>query len=365
MTDKEIFMKQSKRSTYQLNNAKRNKKDEFYTQLSDIENELKYYRKHFKNKVVYLNCDDSESNFFKYFTMYFDVLGLKKVIATYYDDKKPTYKLEVSRNIYKDGKYDESGIIKTRLRGNGDFKNAENIELLKEADIVVTNPPFSLFIDHLTQIMEYNKKFIVIGNITAVGYNALFPWIYEGKIWTGVGFNISMTFRIPNNYEKYTFKDEEGNKYSKLGGIAWYTNLEHNKYKESFIETVAKESYDPKKYPKYDNYDAIDVDQVKNIPYDYYGEMGVPITFLGKYNPDEFEIIALGKGKGANTFKPTKYYPKALYYNKSHLLKNVKAELNNVVVLKINAPIFGKSYYQIGDNYYRVPFTRLIIKRRK
>ena len=274
-------------SNKRLIQARANKKDEFYTQMSDIEKELFHYKEHFKNKIIYLNCDDSNSDFFKYFSLNFEFFELKKLIATHYDREKPTYKLEL--NEYK-GK-----LIKTRLRGNGDFKNKENIQLLKESDIIVTNPPFSLFREYINQLIEYNKKFIIIGDINAVTYNNVFSLIQSGKIWTGRSFNTTMTFRLPEYYEEYTFKDENGIKYAKIGRIAWYTNLERKVYKESLLKMLIGNKYDPKIHKKAENCDCIVINKTMDIPYDYDGLMAVPITFLSKYRSDEFELLGIDK----------------------------------------------------------------------
>lgn len=258
-----------------LHNAKREKNDEFYTQLTDIEKELKHYKKHFKNKVVFCNCDDpKESNFWKYFANNFDHLGLKKLVATHFDPTGPTYKLELVKDLDGDGRINEKDTIKTPLKQNGDFRSPECIEILKEADIVVTNPPFSLFREYLAQLVEYKKKFLIIGNSNAVTYKDVFKLIKDNKVW--LGMNRPKEFLQPNGEIK------------KFGNITWFTNLKHKKRQEKLI--LYKE-YNEQDYPKYDNYDAIEVSKVKDIPKDYDGVMGVPISFLDKYNPDQFEII--------------------------------------------------------------------------
>jgi hypothetical protein len=244
-----------------LNRAKKAKNDEFYTQLSDIERECKYYKKHFKGKVVYCNCDDPRtSNFFHYFSYNFDHLGLKRL-----------------------------------LNGDGDFRSAESIELLKQADIVVTNPPFSLFREYVSQLMEHNKKFLIIGNINAITYKDIFPLLKENKIWLG-HCNGGVTFRVPDSFASTGagyHVDDKGQKWMSLGNICWFTNLDIQKRREDLI--LCK-SYTSREYPKYDNYDAINVDKIKYIPMDYVGVMGVPITFLDKHNPDQFEIIGSNQG---------------------------------------------------------------------
>lgn len=277
-----------------LNRAKKAKNDEFYTQLCDIEKELQHYKKHFKDKVVYCNCDDPTwSNFWKYFHLNFNELGLKKLISTHYDREEATYKME-----YTGGDDNDTEVgVKIPLEGNGDFRNEECIEILKEADIVVTNSPFSLFREHVAQLMEYEKKFIVLSNMNAVTYKEFFPLIKDNKVWIGNGFNMSMVFRTPypNLLEanrKFViskgYNPDEG--YVKTPAIAWFTNLDIAKRHEKLI---LWKQYNESEYPKYDNYDAINVDKVADIPVDYDGGvMGVPITFLDKFNPEQFEIVA-------------------------------------------------------------------------
>lgn len=270
-----------------LHKAKDAKKDEFYTQLSDIEKELKHYKKHFEGKVFFCNCDDPEhSNFWQYFSLNFDELRLKKLIATHYDREKPSYKLEMWR--------DASGVhsgIKT-LTQNGDFRSSESIGLLKEADIVVTNPPFSLFREYVAQLMEYDKKFIIMGSINAVTYKEFFPLIKDNKVWAGFSFNKTMEFVMPDDYvlKGKAFVDSNGKKHGFVPAIAWFTNIDIKKRHED-LQLFRRYYDDPSLYPKYDNYDAIDVSKVTDIPVDYMGIMGVPVTFLDKYNPEQFEII--------------------------------------------------------------------------
>ena len=307
-----------------LHKAKDAKKDEFYTQLSDIERELRYYEEHFKDKVVYCNCDDpNESNFFKYFELKFKFLGLKKLVATCYigspianmqpslfDDEreeykttKMPYKIEITEipEMNQDGAldfYDVELLLNstknhlTRLKNDGDFRSKECIELLKEADIVVTNPPFSLFREFVAQLIEYNKKFVIIGNVNAITYKEVFKLIKENKLW--IGFSIhsgDREFGVPDNYPLNAAGcriDENGKKYIRVKGVRWFTNLD---YKERHEDLVLYKKYSPEEYPKYDNYDAINVNVTKDIPCDYAGKIGVPVTFLDKYNPEQFEII--------------------------------------------------------------------------
>ena len=308
-----------------LRSADRNKNDEFYTQLNDIELELKHYKDFFKNKVVLCNCDDPfESNFFKYFAMNFNYLGLKKLICTCYDgspmageqlslfdfmddheieEKRVAYKIEITevKDINNDGAtdiYDVETLIKneknilTKLKGNGDFRSEECLKLLEESDIVVTNPPFSLFREYVAILMKYSKKFIIIGNVNALTYKEIFPYIKDNLIWLGQSIHSDdREFRVPDNYLLKTGGsrvDSEGKKYIRVKGVRWFTNLD-NKNRHEYITLYKK--YDPSINKKYDNYDAINVDVTNDIPDDYFGLMGVPITFLDKYNPDQFEII--------------------------------------------------------------------------
>lgn len=274
-----------------LHSAKKEKNDEFYTQLSDIEKELKHYKSHFVNQVVFCNCDDPEwSNFWKYFKLNFEYLQLKKLISTHYNWGQPSYKLE----MFKD-ECGEIRTIKTPLKGDGDFRSPECVDLLKESDIVVTNPPFSLFREYVSQLMEHDKKFIIIGSQNAFTYKEIFPLIKSNKLWLGYGFG-RMDFNIPEEVElvgKSFRQDKNGVKYKIFGNICWYTNLIISKRQE---ELILYKLYNEKEYPKYDNYDAIEVSKVNEIPVDYNGVMGVPVTFLTKYNPEQFEIIKFRKG---------------------------------------------------------------------
>ena len=288
-----------------LHNAKDSKEDEFYTKLEDIQKEVKFYRNHFENKVVYCNCDDPRvSNFFHYFSYNFEKLGLKKLIATCYknqeidlfsnnDCEKAIY-LEYDGDKNKNNIPDLEEIGIKSLMGDGDFRSKESIELLEKADIVVTNPPFSLFREYIDQLMKHNKKFLIIGSQNAVTMKDIFKYIKENKLW--VGYNTGdMEFKVPSHYaerETRFRKDEHGNKWRSLGNICWYTNLETTKRNDKII--LYKE-YNIDDYPKYDNYDAINVNKVSEIPKDYKGYMGVPITFIDKYNPNQFEIIGIDR----------------------------------------------------------------------
>lgn len=314
-----------------LSEARRNKKDEFYTQLEDIENEVRHYTEHFRGKTVFCNCDDPfESNFFKYFALNFNRLGLKKLICTCYagspivgkqlslfDDQviyAPSGDEPASKTPYKaivtsvfdttgDGgvdMFDVAELFKNgenkleKLTGNGDFRSDECLELLKESDIVVTNPPFSLFREYLAQLIEHNKKFLIIGNQNAITYKEVFPLIKDNKMWLGPSVHSGdRKFHVPNDYPLEAAgcgTDPDGRKWVRVKGIRWYTNLEHKKRHE---ELPLYKRYTPSEYPTYDNYDAIDVSKTDEIPTDFSGVMGVPITFFDKYCPDQFEVLGI------------------------------------------------------------------------
>ena len=309
----------------ELRNARKEKKDEFYTQLSDIEVEIKYYKEYFKGKIVFCNCDDPyESNFFKYFAMNFNHLGLKKLIATSYDNSpvaytqlsffgvnenkehqnknRHAYKIEINEvpDMNNDGAIDLSDVklllqnkknTLIHLKGDGDFRSEECIKFLKQADIVVTNPPFSLFREYVAQLYEYNKQFIIIGNQNAITYKEIFPYLKENRMFLGLTMNGSNRyFQVPNDYPltETTGKIENGKKFAFVKSVVWFTNIDINNCRE---ELRLYKLYDELKYPKFDNYEAINVNKVTDIPVDYYGLIGVPITFFHKYNPDQFEII--------------------------------------------------------------------------
>ncbi|MCX6789740.1 MAG: adenine-specific methyltransferase EcoRI family protein [Candidatus Gribaldobacteria bacterium] len=313
---------EKKSSNKNLHKASQAKKDEFYTQRVDIEKELQHYKEQFFGKVVYCNCDDPfESNFFKYFAANFKSLKLKKLITTSYvkspivggqlslfevEGLKPSgkepFKIEIKKVPDADGDGavsidDVEYLLKhnkntaTPLRGNGDFRSDECIELLKQADIVVTNPPFSLFREYVAQLVEHNKKFLILGDQNAITYKETFKLIKENKVWLGYDNNGTKWFQVPNNYDIETesrIKIENGVKFFSMGRIVWFTNLDTAKRHE---ELDLYKKYSPEEYPNYDNYEAINVDKVSDIPMDYKGAMGVPITFLDKYNPDQFGII--------------------------------------------------------------------------
>lgn len=324
-----------------LSAAKASKQDEFYTQLSDIEKELRHFRKHFKGKVVLCNCDDPyESDFFKYFVINFRRLGIRKLIASCYagspvagrqlsfsdleglsdedaDARRP-YKIEITEIPDADGdgsigladveyllRHDAN--VLTALEGDGDFRSAECLALLEEADLVVTNPPFSLMIEYLTTLLKYEKRFLVLGNVNQAIYSGLFPHIQEGRLWLGANAG-HFWFRVPDHYEPKSTdyrQDADGQKWRRMGGICWYTNLDHSKRHERM---VLVEKYGPDRYPHYDNYDAIEVRRTVDIPEDWNGVMGVPVTFLAKYNPDQFEILGTDASNDPENFGRTRWY---------------------------------------------------------
>lgn len=353
--------------------ANLSKKDEFYTQLPDIEAEMRHYREHFRDKVVFCNCDDPyESNFVKYFAMNFNFLGLKKLMATSFsgspiaykqlslfdvaksnvhraDDDKPAYRIVITEvsDQNEDGAIDLADVEQllrngnnslTLLEGNGDFRSPECIEMLKEADIVVTNPPFSLFREYVAQLMEYGKQFIIIGSKNAITYKDIFMFIQEGRMWLGNGFpNGNAYFRIPDEgtreWANGVYNPETG--LVKFRNVGWFTNLDFMKRHENI--TLYK-NYTPEEYPRYVNYDAIEVSKTAEIPCDYDGEMGVPITFLDKYNPDQFEIVGSSRFLGRPMSE--------LAEKGTYVAGGVRFYLPN------------------GDGTYRRLYDRIVIKRK-
>ena len=338
-----------------LNSARAAKKDEFYTQISDIEKELRHYTQHFKGKTVYCNCDDPRvSNFFHYFSYGFEHLGLKKLIATCYknqsvdlfsaSDVEQAISLEYNgdKNGNKIPDLEEIGIKK--LKGDGDFRSDESIELLKQADIVVTNPPFSLFREYVQQLIDYDKKFIIIGNLNAASYKEIFALIKANKIWFGPSIKSGdREFGVPDEYplNAASFRlDADGRKFIRVKGVRWFTNLD---FRERHEELILYKTYSPEEYPTYDNYDAIEVSKTKDIPLDYNGAMGVPITFLDKYNPEQFEILGITDRDNNSGLKIREYTA-----NDTPDYGN----LNRRGAIKV-------------DGKYKSTYARLLIKRRK
>lgn len=346
-----------------LSAAKRNKQDEYYTQISDIEDEVKRYADHFKDKVIFCNCDDPEwSNFWMHFKLKFDEYGLEKLVTTHYDEDKPTYKLVVDGTKRdKEGRPVE---VKTALKGNGDFRSSEAIEILKEADIVVTNPPFSLFREYVSQLMLYEKKFLIIGNKNAVTYNEVFDYISRNEMWVGVRpMNRDMWLEVPEgyNYEKIV----DGLKLKHIMAC-WYTNLPHTKRYEDLI--LYKKYYgNEDEYPRFDNYDAINIDKVKDIPYDYKGIMGVPITFLDKYNPEQFDILGMTKTpichRNTPEAQPIKKYLNGKQHSKDGSIRTGNKVNDGSAILHKEIP--DKRPYYTADNaegYLVAQYPRILIK---
>ena len=320
--------------------AKKRKNDKFYTQLSDIENELIYYKKHFKGQTVFCNCDDPEySNFWQYFKLNFDHLELKRLVTTRFYETKESYMLEMWK--------DEKGVHSDKkvLNQNGDFRSEECIELLKQADIVVTNPPFSLFREYVAQLIEYEKKFLIIGSLNAITYKEFFPLLKNNKIW--LGYNHVKEFLNANGEKQ------------KFGNVLWYTNLDHDKRHEDLL---LYKKYNPEEFPKYDNYDAINVDKVSDIPVDYDGVMGVPITFFDKYNPEQFEILGSTQRGCHDDIKDIKKYDDYL-----EIAKNGRPTGSKGSKINENANIArndGKHNYFVNDEGYIVQscYGRIFIK---
>ena len=341
----------SKSQNKNLHKAKKGKNDEFYTQLSDIERELKHYKHHFKNKVVYCNCDDPRvSNFFHYFSYNFDKLGLKKLITTCY--KSQTWDLfsdnSSERAIYLEYNGDKNGnkvpdpeeIGIHHLEGDGDFRSRESIELLKQADIVVTNPPFSLFREYVAQLIEYDKKFLIVGSRNAITYKEIFSYIKSNKLWLGNPFKGGNAFfSTPYQKDFASGVYDESTGLVKFRNIVWFTNMDFNERFEDIIlykKYVGSES----EYPIYDNYDAIEVSKTKDIPSDYMGVMAVPITFLDYYNPNQFEILGIMDRENSSGLR-TKKYTKDIVPNANDL--NARGVI-------------------VRDGVYKAMYARLLIK---
>lgn len=315
-----------------LHSAKKAKNDEFYTQLTDIEKEMRHYKDFFKGKVVYCNCDDArESNFFKYFSLNFEHLGLKKLITTGYKEEGKGVVLIYEGDKNGNRIVEDSEIIVRELEGNGDFRSEECIEFLKESDVVVTNPPFSLFREYVAQLMEYGKKFLIIGSMNAITYKEIFPYIKNDELW--LGMNWVKEFVQPNGEIK------------KFGNICWYTNILHSR-RNTELDLFRK--YSNEDYPKYDNYDAIEVSRVENIPMDYDGVMGVPITFLDKYCPTQFEIIGLGIANLGLACGVQPYKPEHREYRKNIQKRGV----------------VDGDLYMVENGIVKVPYARILIRKR-
>ena len=330
-----------------LHKAKDAKNDEFYTQLTDVAKELMHYKAHFKDKIVLCNCDDPTwSAFWKYFHLNFAELGLKKLISTHYDRKEATYKME-----YTGGDDNDIEVgVKTPLEGNGDFRNKECLDLLDECDIVVTNPPFSLFREYVAALMEHEKKFLIIGNKNAITYKEFFPLLKDDEVWIGC-----------TNVKEFLQPDGS---IKKFGNIGWFTNLDVAKRHEKLI---LWKNYTPEEYPKYDNYDAINVDKVSEIPCDYDGAMGVPITFLDSFSPDQFEILGYTGGLGwneRNKVKTSKEYLDCKQHNPDGSITSGGKVNTGAALYYTDIP--AQRYYTASncDGYLLRTYGRILIRKK-
>jgi hypothetical protein len=382
-----------------LARANRAKLDEFYTQLADVEAELRHHRDQFRGKVVLCNCDDPyESNFFKYFAMNFNHLGLKKLITTCYGGSpitgeqlplldiagipkntpnKPAYRVEITEvlDTNNDGAIDLSDVehlmknernVVSLLAGGGDFRSAECIALLREADIVVTNPPFSLFREYVAQLVGHNKQFLILGNQNAITYSDIFKLIKENLLWLGYDNGGEKWFRVPDAYNHTTDRSkirvEDGVRYLAMKNMAWFTNLDTTKRHE--VTTLYKR-YNPEECPHYDNYDAIEVGRYLDIPYDFGGAMGVPVTFLDKYNPDQFEILGWTRGRDEFEARPTKRYVNARQINPDGTESNGGKVNTGSNLLLDQRPAKGTVYVADGVKGYLVQtYMRIIVRNR-
>lgn len=387
-----------------LSAAVKAKKDEFYTQLTDIEKEMRYYKKHFNGKTVFCNCDDPfESNFFKYFVLNFNRLGLKKLIATCYfsspivgqqlqyhcdkngqmsfsfgdetevtDGAKRPYKAIVTQVYDKtgDGGVDMVDVAElfvsgenqlTELEGDGDFRSAECLALLDESDIVVTNPPFSLFREFVNVLIQREKHFIILGNVNAITYKEFFPLIRDNKVWIGASIHSGdRKFYVPDDYPLNASGcgvDEDGRRFIRVKGVRWYTNLDIRQRHE---EMILVKKYAPEVYEHFDNYDAINVDVTTDIPCDYAGLMGVPITFLDKYSPDQFEIIGVTQSWCGIA---SKIYPRQIQIDKNGKRSQV-TKLNDGAAIKVEQPPVNKTYYEVEGELFIKTYARVIIRNK-
>lgn len=356
-----------------LNAAKEAKKDEFYTQLEDINNELRHYREHFRGKTVLCNCDDPRvSNFFTYFAYNFEFLGLKRLITTCYKNQDMDLfsqnKSEQAIYLIYDGDKNGNNIPDPEeigihpLKGDGDFRSRECVELLKQADIVVTNPPFSLFREYVAQLMEYKKSFLIIGNVNANTTKEIFPLIKKNRMWMGASIHSGdRKFWVPDDYELNAAScgvDETGRKYIRVKGVRWFTNLD---YKERHENLILYKKFSSDYYPKYDNFDAIEVSKTEEIPCDYDGVMGVPVTFLDKYNPDQFEILGISKTWFGMA---NKIYGEQIQVDKNGKESRV-TKLNDGAVLEVKTPPTDKTYYKVDGKIYIQTYPRILIRKKK
>lgn len=359
-----------------LDNAKSDKKDEFYTGYDDIEKEMVNYKEKFKGKVIYCNCDDPEwSNFTKYFMNNFNFYGLKKLISTHFEIDRTSYKLEfdgktvVKKPLKQNKEFEQLGLFdEIAQKFSGDFRSPECISILEEADIVVTNPPFSLFRPYVAQLMDYNKDFIIMGNVNAITYREIFPLFMNNKMWFGQSIHSGdREFRVPENYPLNASSvrvDEVGNKYIRVKGVRWFTNIDYPALHE-LLPMLSKEqnARNGVNYLKYDNYNAINIDKTKDIPFDYEGAMGVPITFLDKYSPEQFKILGLAKGSDTFQIKRTIIYKHPIQYKDGKMKKD-----NNVnAAPAIRHEFKPEGKYYTADNvegYISSLYARIIIENK-
>jgi hypothetical protein len=378
-----------------LTRAKVNKQDEFYTQLADVEQELKHYRDQLKGKVVLCNCDDPyESNFFKYFALAFNTLGLKRLIATSFmrspmvgahlpllemaglkPEGREPYAIEINEVPDHKGRgatdlSDVEYLLKhdansaRPLKGDatyaaGDFRSDECVAYLKEADVIVTNPPFSLFREFITQLVDNGKKFVILGNQNSLTTKEVFALVQSGKVWLGNN-NGDMAFRVPEHYPPRDTRfwiDDSGQRWRSFGTMCWLTNMDLPKRHE---ELPLFRSYNPEEYPSYDNFDAIEVSSYKDIPADWNGMMGVPLGFLTRHNPDQFDIVGITKTWFGIA---SKKYPTQVQVSKDGTETDV-SKLNDGAALKVTSPPPGKTYYKVGGDMFIQTYPRILIRRR-
>lgn len=341
--------------------AKTNKNDEFYTQYCDIEAEIKHYRKCFRGKVIYCNCDNPKcSQFYRYFKNNFNRFGLKKLIVTYHKKGSKVYKIEMYPGV----------TLKKQMKGDGDFRSEECIELLRKCDIVVTNPPFSLFREYVAQLMEYGKKFLIIGNINAITYKGVFPLIRDNQIWPG--FNEkggtrkgnTLLFGVPDSYESKSLVIEDGKRYMQVSAW-WFTNLDHQKRHAPLDLRGVYYKGNEDKYPHYDNYDAIEVSRVQDIPCDYDGVMGVPITFLDKHCPEQFEILGICSGRYEfdPSAWPVKRYTNAVQHNFDGSISG-GGKVNTGPCILCNKTKYPHYTADNAKGCLRVVYARILIRKR-
>ena len=336
-------------SNKNLRKANKEKNDEFYTQLTDIEKELGNYKEHFKNKVVFCNCDDpEESHFWKYFESNFEHFGIKKLISTHFETSKQSYKLEIFGDRNGDGKINKLDIVKTTLKQNGDFRSDECVEILKEVDIVVTNPPFSLFREYVAQLVEYNKKFLIVGHQNAIRYKDIFKLIKNNELWLGYGFSGAAAHFINKHYVDYATAGDHKAGMIRVSGVTWFTNMDIQKRHQDLILHKMYKGHESE-YPKYENFDAINVNKTKDIPKDYDGYMGVPITFMDKYNPEQFEIVGLGISSSGIEIGVKPYTVEHKKYRKE---------------IQKRGAVDG-DLYMIKNGIVEVTYSRIIIKKKK